>query len=56
LAEDIESAQFNFSTDDLAYIDNYIHLDHEQRKSAAGGVSYLRAGARFSADFILDSG
>ncbi len=38
----IDSAQFNFSPTDLAYIaQNYIHLDHEQQKTASGGVSYL---------------
>ncbi|MGB6307114.1 MAG: TonB-dependent receptor [Steroidobacteraceae bacterium] len=53
----IDSAQFNFSPTDLAYIaQNYIHLDHEQQKTASGGVSYLWDGTRFSADFLLGSG
>ncbi|HEV2229725.1 MAG TPA: TonB-dependent receptor [Steroidobacteraceae bacterium] len=53
----IESAQFNFSAQDLAYIaDNYIHLDHEGRVTASGGISYLWLGTRFSADFIFDTG
>ncbi len=29
---------------------NYIHLDHEGRVSASGGVSYLWLGTRFSVD------
>ena len=55
--KDVESSQFNFSADDLAYIaDNYIHLDHEGRVAASGGVSYLWLGTRFSADMIFGTG
>ncbi len=53
----IDSAQFNFSADDLAYIaEHYIHLDHEQRVTASGGASYLLGHTRVSADFIVGSG
>jgi outer membrane receptor for ferrienterochelin and colicins len=53
----IESAQFNFSQDKLDYVaDNYIHLDHEGRVSASGGVSYLWLGTRLSADMLFGSG
>ena len=53
----VESAQFNFSPADYAYIlDNYIHLDHEGRVAASGGVSYLWTGTRFSADFLFGTG
>jgi outer membrane cobalamin receptor len=53
----IDSAQFNFAPADLAYIaNNYIHLDHEQQKTASGGISYLWRDTRFSADFLLGSG
>jgi outer membrane receptor protein involved in Fe transport len=53
----IESSQFNFSQDDLNYIaNNYIHLDHEGRVAASGGMSYLWMQTRFSADFIFDTG
>jgi len=53
----VESAQFNFSPDDFAYIaENYIHLDHEGRVAASGGASYLWQGTRFSADFIFGTG
>jgi outer membrane receptor protein involved in Fe transport len=53
----IESAQFNFSPTDLAYIArNWIHLDHEQQHTGSGGVSYLWDGTRFSADFLFGSG
>jgi len=53
----VESAQFNFSQDDLNYIaSNYIHLDHEGRVSASSGVSYLWLGTRLSADAIFGTG
>ncbi|HYC08393.1 MAG TPA: TonB-dependent receptor [Steroidobacteraceae bacterium] len=55
--KEVESAQFNFDAQDLAYIaDNYIHLDHEGRVAASGGVSYLWLGTRASADFIFGTG
>jgi outer membrane receptor for ferrienterochelin and colicins len=55
--KEIESAQFNFTPADYAYIlDNYIHLDHEGRVASSGGVSYLWSGTRFSADFIFSTG
>ncbi len=55
--QQIDSAQFNFGADDLAYIANhYIHLDHEQRVTASGGVSYLLMGTRLSADAIVGTG
>ena len=57
MGRNIDSAQFNFSQDDLNYIaDHYIHLDHEQQITASGGVSYLWQGTRFSADVLLGSG
>jgi outer membrane receptor protein involved in Fe transport len=53
----IESSQFNFTQADLDYIaNNYIHLDHEGRVAASGGVSYAWLGTRFSADFIFNTG
>jgi outer membrane receptor protein involved in Fe transport len=52
-----ESAQFNFTQSDFNYVyDNYIHLDHEGRVAASGGVSYLWLATRFSADFIFGTG
>jgi outer membrane receptor protein involved in Fe transport len=55
--KDVESSQFNFSAGDLAYIaDNYIHLDHEGRVAASGGVSYLWMGTRFSTDMLFGTG
>jgi outer membrane receptor for ferrienterochelin and colicins len=53
----IESAQFNFTQDKLNYVtDNYIHLDHEGRIAASGGVSYLWQGTRISADMLFGTG
>ena len=55
--KDIDSAQFNFSQEDLDYIaSHYIHLDHEQQFTASGGVSYLWNHTTFSADFLEGSG
>jgi outer membrane receptor for ferrienterochelin and colicins len=55
--KDVESSQFNFTAQQLAYIaDNYIHLDHEERVSASSGVSYLWRDTRFSADMIFGTG
>ena len=53
----IETAQFNFAQDDLDYIaGHYIHLDHEQRITASGGVSYAWGHTRVSADMLLGTG
>ena len=53
----VETAQFNFAQDDLDYIaDHYIHLDHEQRVTASGGISYAWGHTRASADLLLGSG
>jgi outer membrane receptor protein involved in Fe transport len=55
--KDIDAAQFNFAPADLEYIaNNYIHLDHEQQKTASGGVSYLWHDTRISADLLVGSG
>jgi outer membrane receptor protein involved in Fe transport len=52
-----ESSQFNFTPADFAYVSqNYIHLDHEGRVAASGGVSYLWLGTRFSGDLIFGTG
>jgi outer membrane receptor protein involved in Fe transport len=57
IGRDIESAQFNFTPQDLSYIaSNYIHLDHEQRATASAGTSYMWNGTRFSADMLFGTG
>ncbi len=55
--KDWETAQFNFTPDAYAFVaDHYIHLDHEGRVAASGGMSYLWLGTRFSTDFIFGTG
>lgn len=55
--KDIETAQFNFSADDLAYItDHWISLDHEQQYTASAGASYDWRNTLFSADMLFGSG
>lgn len=57
LAKGIVSGQFNFDPDELAFIDShYVHLDHDQRYTASGGLSYLWSGTRLSVNFIYGSG
>lgn len=52
-----ESAQFNFSPDDLKYVStHYIDLDHEQRVTGSAGASYLWQETRFSTDLLFGSG
>ncbi len=52
-----ESAQFNFSPDDLTYLQSHwISLDHEQQYTASGGASYRWNYTRFSADILFGSG
>jgi hypothetical protein len=53
----VESAQFNFDQAALNYIaSNYIHLDHEGRVAASGGISYLWMGTRISVDDLFGTG
>ncbi len=55
--KDVESSQFNFTAPQLAYIaDNYIALDHEERVSASGGVSYEWRATTFSMDSVFGTG
>jgi outer membrane receptor protein involved in Fe transport len=56
-AEDISSAQYNFSPGDLTVISNtLINTDHSQRMTASGGVSYLWDGTRYSVDMLAGTG
>jgi outer membrane receptor for ferrienterochelin and colicins len=55
--KDVDSSQFSFTAQQLAYIsDNFIHLDHEERVSASGGASYMWLGTRFNLDMIFGTG
>jgi outer membrane receptor protein involved in Fe transport len=54
----IETGQFNFDADELAYIENHwVHLDHEQKLSGSAGVSYrFEHGYSLSADALFGTG
>ena len=53
----VESGQFNFAPDELAYIKtHYIFLDHDQTYSASAGAVYRWQGFTFSIDGIYGSG
>lgn len=54
----IITGQYNFSPDDLAYIDDhFIHLDHDQKYTSSGGISYaIDDATRVGADYLFGSG
>ncbi|HEY2871433.1 MAG TPA: TonB-dependent receptor [Reyranella sp.] len=58
----INSAQFNFAPDELAFIqNNWIYLDHSQSWTGSAGAAYTMNrttdyATRFSADFIYGNG
>ena len=58
LGTQVISGQFNFDPDELAYINtHWVHLDHDQRLAASGGVSYAIGNAtRIGGDFLYGSG
>jgi outer membrane receptor protein involved in Fe transport len=53
----IETGQFHFGDDELAYIaQNWVHLDHDQRLAASAGASYKWGRTTLSADALYGSG
>ncbi len=54
----IETGQFNFDADELAYIQSHwVHLDHEQKMAASTGVSYrLGVATTLGGDVLYGSG
>jgi outer membrane receptor protein involved in Fe transport len=62
MGKNINSAQFNFAPDELAYIqNNFIHLDHDQTWSGSAGGAYTfnqdsTRPTRISADLLVQSG
>jgi outer membrane receptor for ferrienterochelin and colicins len=62
LGKNIETSQFNFGADDLAFIQShYIVLDHDQTYTASAGAAYLFKGGwldstRVSGDMLFGSG
>lgn len=56
-AKGIESAEFNFSPDDLFIAQNtYVHTDHSQVLTASAGVAYTWYGTRYAVDILAGSG
>jgi outer membrane receptor protein involved in Fe transport len=56
-AEGIDSAQFNFSADDLAAASSrWVNTDHSQVMTASAGIAYLWDGTRYSIDIIAGTG
>ncbi len=58
IGERIITSQYNFSPADLAYVqDHYIFLDHNQKLTSSGGVSYaLNDSTRLGTDYLFGSG
>ncbi len=54
----IITSQYNFAPDDLAYVNNHwIFLDHDQKLTSSGGISYaLNDSTRVGADYLFGSG
>ncbi len=58
LGKRVITGQYNFSPEELAYIyDNWIHLDHDQKLTSSGGITYsFTDTTRVGANYILGSG
>jgi outer membrane receptor protein involved in Fe transport len=57
MGKEVVTGQYNFEQDELDYIaTHWVHLDHDQRLTGSGGVSYTWSGTRFGADFLYGSG
>jgi outer membrane receptor protein involved in Fe transport len=58
MGKGIETGQFNFDDDELAYISqNWVHLDHDQTIAASAGLSYkLDEATTLGADVLYGSG
>jgi outer membrane receptor protein involved in Fe transport len=55
--KEVVTGQYNFEQDELDYIaTHWVHLDHDQRLTSSGGLSYLWNGTRFGADYLYGSG
>ncbi|HEX5124507.1 MAG TPA: TonB-dependent receptor [Rhodanobacteraceae bacterium] len=55
--KEVVTGQYNFEQDELDYIaTHWVHLDHDQRLTSSGGVSYLWNGTRLAADYLYGSG
>ena len=56
-AKGVETGQFNFDPDELAFIaQNWVHLDHDQLLAVSAGASYKWHSTTVSADLLHGSG
>jgi outer membrane receptor protein involved in Fe transport len=57
MGKEVVTGQYNFGQDELDYIaTHWVHLDHDQRLTGSGGVSYDWDGTKLGADFLYGSG
>lgn len=57
MGQGVETGQYNFDDDELAYINSHwVHLDHDQLFTASAGVSYQWGQTQLSADALFGSG
>lgn len=58
LGRQVVTGQYNFDPEKLAYINtHWVHLDHDQRLAASGGLSYaIDSATRIGGDFLYGSG
>lgn len=58
MGKDVITSQYNFAPAELAYIaDNWIHLDHDQKLTSSGGISYAFAdNTKVGANYLFGSG
>lgn len=53
----VVTGQYNFEPDELVYIaTHYIHLDHDQRLTSSGGLTYNWNGTKVGVDYLYGSG
>jgi len=53
----IETGQYNFDADELAFINNHwVNLDHDQRLTASAGMSYRYSGTTYTSDVLFGTG
>lgn len=58
MGKQVMTGDYNFDADALAYVaEHWIHLDHDQKLTSSGGVSYRFAGSnRIGANYLFGSG
>jgi outer membrane receptor protein involved in Fe transport len=57
MGKEVVTGQYNFAQDELDYIaTHWVHLDHDQRLTGSGGISYDWNGTKLGADFLYGSG